>query len=384
MRTFVAVLCGLPVLAQATLTVNSGGGAMFTDVQPAILAAMPGDRIVVAGLGPYGAFTVDRGVDVEAPQGAVVPNFSVTNVPSAQRVRVAGFTVSQTNNGSVSVLGCAGRVLLADLRLAGGFALVSTPNPGLSIANAGDVLVDRGTFRGLDGIASGSPGVQVSNSNVTMLGPLVTGGGGFYGGSWGIVVSSGHLVMRNVNSQGGSGGGNPSGSPGGHGIEVLSGLALALGGCTFTGTPGWGGSPFPYPNGQGVRGNVRYTADTTLVGAASGGTMIPNRPRLNAQPAAAIGSNYTLAIAGDPTQWVALAFDLTSIHMPMPAFDGALHLTGTAIGVGILTLDAQGAGTYTFALPNFSAAQHLLIVVQGGAVAGGAPVLTAPALTYTY
>jgi hypothetical protein len=72
-----AVVSAATAAAQTTLTVNSAGGAQFTNVGSAIAASAPGDRIVVEGSRPYPAFLVDRGVDLEAIASAVCASIEV-------------------------------------------------------------------------------------------------------------------------------------------------------------------------------------------------------------------------------------------------------------------------------------------------------------------
>ncbi len=90
-----AALCCATAAAQRTWTVDANGGGQFTTVEPAILAASPGDLILVRA-GRYPGFLIDRGVTVVS-QGATLfqtlhnPVIAVRDVPAGQRVVVKGF-----------------------------------------------------------------------------------------------------------------------------------------------------------------------------------------------------------------------------------------------------------------------------------------------------
>jgi hypothetical protein len=91
-------LFGATLTAQRTWIVDLNGGGQFTEIQPAIDAAAPGDRIEVLGAGTYAPFVLDRGVDLEAMHGAAVNAIGgglrgnvIRDVPAGQWARVSGF-----------------------------------------------------------------------------------------------------------------------------------------------------------------------------------------------------------------------------------------------------------------------------------------------------
>ncbi len=380
--------------AQTTWIVNSGGGAQFTTIQPAIAAASPGDRIEVQGPGPYPAFVVDRGVDVVAIANAVCASVEVQGVPAGSRARVADFRVTFGPNSSVKVMNCAGSVLLSNLTPAA--TLYSTvAHPGLEITNCPTVFVDRGSYTGIHGFAiSGgdSSGALITNSSVVMVGSTLTGNdqlgptsplGSYYDpGFPAIKLVGGHLVLSGTVLHPGPSSSWPSIHTGTPALFIQSGFAQLLGGCQANGQQN---APSP---GYSIIGSARYTPDNVLVGplgtSASGATPspIPARPSLTTPATTSLGTNYALSFVGQPALTTFFALDFRHGHHWMPAFEGSFHLTGNAVLLAI-TLDAQGLGSYGFPVPNLPAARHLDIFAQGCALAGGTFALTAPAVTRT-
>lgn len=387
----VLVATTLPCLAQATWIVDAAGGGSFTAIQPAIAAASPGDRIVVQGAGPYAAFVLDKGLDVEAASGAACVTIEVVGVPAGQSARVAGFGVIQDNNGYVSVRACNGAVLLSGLTLAGTAWQVSVGNPGLQVLASANVFVDRGEFHGHAGTV-GAAGVAIDGSNVVLVGTSVLGGVdvatspsvGNTGRAGMLVTNGGHVTMRGVSITGRPGTSGPiAGGDGGDGVNVVSGEALVLGASSLTGLPGGGGWAHVGVQGHAARGNVRYTADTILVGPATTATPVPNRPLVTMPTTTPVGSTLVVAVAGDASQLVFVGLDLAHGYVPLPQFDGALTLTGNLPVVSLVALDGSGAGSLSIGIPNTPAAAHHDVFAQGLAVTSGAPVLTAPAVTRT-
>jgi len=392
-RSLVVVLStSLPCLAQTTWFVNAAGGGNFTAIQPAITAASPGDRIVVQGAGPYAAFVLDKGLDVEATAGAACVTIEVVGVPAGQSARVARFGVIQDNNGYVSVRNCSGAVLLSALALAGTSWQVSVGNPGLQVLASTSVFVDRGQFLGHGGTIGGA-GVAVDNSNVVLAGTSVTGGvhvptfpGAGNSGVAGVLVTNGgHATLRGASCVGGyASGGWLAGGDGGDGVNVVGGLALVLGSCSLTGLPGGGAGMYHVGQpGDAARGNVRYTADTVLVGAATTATMIANRAVLALAPSTPVGTSLGLSVTGAANLLVFVGLDLAHQYVPLPQFDGALVLTAGTPVFGLIALDASGSGSFALGIPNVPAATNQNVFAQGIADVGGSLLLTAPAVSRT-
>jgi len=389
---FVAATCAAPLTAQTTWIVNSAGGGQFTDIPPAIAAASPGDRIVVQGAGPYSAFVLDKGLDVEAVNSALTPKIEVVGVPAGQRARVAGFHLQ---NGSgrvqVSVEACAGGVSLVDLQ-----EIVPVPYYGSGIGEAGlrivdspRVLVDRGAFFGTADPVGGF-GLFMSNSRAAIIEATFKGGralnamGGGNPGKAGAALSSGsHAFLSGVDTIGGdcAAGIFGASASGGHGLTTdATSAAVVLAASHLEGRPGCAfGSP-----GQAAVGNVQYTLDCTIIGAVGPTTTsTPNRPALTMPTSIPVGSNLTTALQGGPGELVWLAFDLAHDYVPFSALGGAIVLTPNLILAGGVLLDGAGSGSLSFPIPNLPAAQNLDVIGQGLALVGGSWVLTGPDQTRT-
>lgn len=381
----------LPLVAQTTWTVNSAGGAMFTAIQPAIAAAAPGDRIEVQGAGPYGAFLVDRGVEIECTVGAICGAIEVVGVPLGQRVRVSGFVVDLQTHGRVSVRTCAGSVGLANVAYTGTGTFATGALPGLEVLDSPTVLVDHCDFRGHTDAVAGAPGVAITNSQVAFVGGSLVGGVLASGsttngddGRAGVVVVGSHVVATGVTWRGGpSSSGTTTGGDGGDAVHVVSGVAIVNGYSQLRCGFGSGGG-IPGQHGLAARGNVRLTTETLLIGSTSGATTIAQRPVIQAPGGAFVGTTATWYLAGPAGQLVAFALDLDWLYAPLPAFDGALVLTPNFVLVSALVLDAQGTASHALTIPNNPALRHLTVYAQGLAFFGGNVVLTGGTATHLF
>ncbi|HEX6812067.1 MAG TPA: hypothetical protein VF384_10630 [Planctomycetota bacterium] len=380
----------VPSTAQTTWTVNSAGGAQFTAIQPAITAAAPGDRIEVQGAGPYGAFVVDRGVEVEALVGALCGTIEVVGVPAGQAVRVSGLVVHHQVQGRVSVRNCGGNVLLAGIASSGTASVPGGAQPGLEVLDSPSVLVDHGDFHGQTDPISGAPGALITNSQVAFVSGSLYGGAlasaspaaGDTGRAGASIVNS-HVTMTGATVRGGQGtSGTSVGGNGGDAIHVLSGVAIVSGFSQLRG--GFGGiGPTAGQQGFAARGNVRLTSETFLIGSTTGTTTLPQRPVIHTNGGVMIGSTLTWDVAGSPGQLLVLALDLDWRYTPLPPFDGALILTANAVLAAAMVLDAQGNGSHSLPIPNVPALRHLDLFAQGLAFVGPALVLTGGTATHT-
>lgn len=243
------------------------------------------------------------------------------------------------------------------------------------------VLIAHCDWRGND-VPSGV-GAAIDGSQVVFV------GGSMLGGSWnttplgpdfrgmdGLLLANSHVTLRGVTVRGGAGSG-PN-HLGGDAIDVASGQALVLGHNQLRGGAGGGGL-----QGAAARGDVRFTADTLLIGPTFSATQMFNRPVVVAPGGVPIGTTLQWSVSGDPSQLVWLGLDLDFGYLPLPQLDSALVLTTSAALQPGMYLDATGAGTLSLAIPNVPALRHLDVFAQGAALVGGALVLTAPAVTHT-
>ncbi|MBK8180451.1 MAG: hypothetical protein IPK67_16475 [Planctomycetes bacterium] len=241
--------------------VNNGAGAHFTDIPPAIAAALPGDVILVRA-GNYSAFTLNSGLSVIG-QGLVRTsgNINLSSTPGGAVTALCEVQPSSRLN-SIRVTGCAGTVLLqglaaavvidasSDVRLSD---CTTSPAPGmlqgLRVTNSRAQIV-QSDFAGANGVdgtncgdgTSGGAGVQclgpsrVHFARSTAIGgrggdalgvlcvPFAGDGGSglsasapFTGGRLELILTGGGVGL----AQGGAGGVAPGGFDGFHGQSML-------------------------------------------------------------------------------------------------------------------------------------------------------------------
>lgn len=293
-RITLCLALAAPSLAnQIIVDASNGPGTNFTDIPPAVAAALPGDVIVVRA-GSYNAFTVDRRLTVVG-QGTVVVNgaLSFTNLVAGQRAAVVNVLPSD-----VVVANCQAPVILQDvtsthsLRITGSSdvrlrAVQVQPFLGLT---TDALIVDAGRLEAVSSGFRGSSGWDGYN------GPAVP----VQNGGTGIRLRSGaraHLALSDV--IGGDGSftyivpllicGN-----GGSGAWVEAGELVLAGGGSARALGGWGGANLLYNycdyDGFGGPGIVLYQPAVSLL--VHSGTTIEGRPSY-------YGSNCT-EIPGTP------------------------------------------------------------------------------------
>lgn len=113
MRGFLALyLCvAAPLFAQRTWTVDRTNrpGTDFTDLPPAVVAAAPGDTIIVR-VGAYTSSTIRNGIRLLAQGLVQITSLTLDSLPSQQELVVKGLSLSQ-----FAVQNCLGRVHLESL-----------------------------------------------------------------------------------------------------------------------------------------------------------------------------------------------------------------------------------------------------------------------------
>ena len=228
-----ASLVGLaaPAAAGNVLVVDAVGTRTFTDVQPAIDAAVDGDTILVRS-GTYGAFSV-----ANKALAIVGDNFAVVQIRGVMRVDdlSAGKTVVLENLKTTQVP-------------------VSTGSPGLHLSNdAGSVRLERCTFLGADG--------TIPAHRDAWQGALVE--------SCADVAFTDCTLRGGINSRGFVDNG-PADYPGIQGEALLARLStVVLHDCTVAGADGDAGRlPGGYDGGWGGDG-LRLEGGTVLASSCS-------------------------------------------------------------------------------------------------------------------
>src|SRR5262245_38667532 len=83
----------VPIPGQRTWVVDGAGGGDFRDIQPAVDASAPGDRIEIRA-GRYGGFAVRTGIDIDGAAGVIASGpVVVTDLPAGQWLRLCGIEV---------------------------------------------------------------------------------------------------------------------------------------------------------------------------------------------------------------------------------------------------------------------------------------------------
>ncbi len=264
-----------------------GSGADFSEIQPAVDAALPGDTILVRP-GSYGPLLVEKGVLVRASEGMFLLGFGATirNIPAGSTAGISGAT---TVGYPIQVRNNVGEVLLESLSLqAGEHTLwvdncanvsVTGANVSLSAGLGGDaVLIESSTVRvsdysfqggsgGLFIARDGGAALRVADSRVALaLGSLFGGHGtnGICPGSGGAALvslrSEIHLVGDGTGQlEGGHGGDSAdvscSGGHGGHAVESQQ-STLWVSQMALVGGQGGGGPGVLGQSGQSAFGNT--------------------------------------------------------------------------------------------------------------------------------
>jgi len=218
---------------------DGGFGVDFTDVQPAIDVAAPGDSILVRE-GSYGSLDVAKALTVfgEAPDGVDVDQATVHDTAPGQRVSLVAL------HGPVQVERCSGLVTLQ-----GG-------SDDVAIWSSADVRV-----RGLDCGSAGRCKVTVRGSRLELVGSRIEALNGDPGDT--AIRADGSVlhVAQVARAQGGNGldspDGNGFGSDAGHGLLATSSQVLltGTGQSVFKGGDGgWGDCCQPYWDGRSGHG----------------------------------------------------------------------------------------------------------------------------------
>jgi hypothetical protein len=382
------LFCGAALGQTRVWTVHQGGGGQFTEIQPAIAAASPGDRIEVLGAYIYQGFTLAKGLDLEATQGASARGCSIELVPEGAWARVAGF---KAVGPLISVSRCAGSVLLSRME---------TPphsfGPGLSVGESAAVWVRDCTILGGSGSWTfsmpGSVAATLGNSNVTLQHCSIAGGAGVgaiptyrlssTAGGGGVSVVGGDVLIEECSVNGGPGG-NGSGaappSPGGGGLGAYGAGVLVFGGASIRGGPyGYPSSGDPSSSIVGDRQfptAVRVTTDCTLTGASSYVSVVPPLPYIVSSGTASIGGRADLTLRGPQGTAALLLLDFVHNHVPLYGIDGALLLPPASMAALFpVSIGSGGSLPLTFPVPNDPILRNRFAFFQAAGLAPGAPL----------
>lgn len=381
----------------------NGPGTNFTNLPPAVSAAVSGDTIVVRA-GNYAPFDVTGKALTILGSGASVtvlnlPTFTglyqqakIFGVPSGTTFYVSGIRFAPpppgpafSANGAIQVGGATTKVVLTDCVMQAG--LVSPGNfgpPGMWVVDGAEVHASRCTFTGAPGAADqfgggGGPGVWLHGipgcvfvaDACTFTGGARTGGiagaGGGTGGA-GLRVTRGAATLSRCSAYGGA---DVFGGPGAAGILVESfdsipGFVRAAG--TASDVFQGGATTSALPGNPAIRANTGASAiahgSITLLPGSPGGPVTMGPVTLGAVPLPYLSMTGTPTPAGDllasqpvtatfegfvPSAPAVLFVDLAPIYLaPGSPIVGAQLVPFPGAAMLDLTLDAAGMFQMSF------------------------------------
>lgn len=396
-----------------------GPGQPFTQIQQAIDAASPGDRVFVAP-GNYLSFELNKAIEVRGAGVAetFVRNFSfpsttkVSGIPAGAVATISSmvFTHEDINIQSqplVRVSDNAGTVVFHHVHIATLTFAQPWNSPTVRATDTHRLILQRCEVRGFGGSPFGGighPALRATNTSLEISRSRLVAGQNSPGhntfvedsGPPALLVVGGDVRLARVQAQGG-GGTFDSFSflplPGGAGVELRDAELIVSGGPDneLEGGKGSSNGSASSAGGAGIRlvGNssVQYAPDAVLVGGRdgagttqaapvqveAGASAVPlaqNLMSLALEPqTASLGANVVFEFDGEPA---ALTFTLVSTGLgPKLALDGitgVVHLD-TALGSFLPTfaLDANGrylAGATVPGLPALAGAHVWLQAVQ--------------------
>ncbi len=368
--------------AQQTWIVDAGGvgvpGVHFTQVQPAVDAAAPGDRIEVRGSYYYPGFTIDRGVSVYAVQNASCSSINVSGVATSDQASLYGFA----NIGGLFVTACAGTVHVQ----ATSVSYVAVTDPAIEITNSDRVYLRDVSVAWLPNFGTwwAPPAVRLANSDVvfdqcTIIGAPGDGLGGTASTALFVDFWSTALVVGG-RLQGGWGQGGSYQGPG-IGCEGpgIAGPAIDGGGRTvaLAGAEILGGSGMP--STSGCPAGIAAPAVTPMA-TGFGQTLLAYgcivQPPCTACPTeslaylsspsqTSIGTTVSIDVQGANADLVGLFADLNHTALVIPGFDVPWTLSTSPVALAAFVLPANGTASYSQVVPNQPSLLHLAVYYQG-------------------
>lgn len=243
-----------------TWVVDGGGSGDFTDIQPAVDAAVEGDEIWIL-VGDYGTVTVSGKslhlVGQVGPGGwppIYCDQVLVENLGPQQRVLISGLVIEEDSTaGGVELVvrDCIGAVRMQHCRIGEYNSWATTSDPVARVRNSRNIAFLSCRFYAQD--SSVTPGVRLEDSSVSFWSCHVRGsnGEGSTGEPWnneqgtdgatGCEIVSSFLFAAETTFWGGHGADCVCGEPGdgGNGMEVSGDSRVELLSCAVRG--GFGG-----------------------------------------------------------------------------------------------------------------------------------------------
>ncbi|MBM3976553.1 MAG: hypothetical protein FJ299_06135 [Planctomycetes bacterium] len=414
-----------------------GPGQPYAEIQPAIDAAQPGDRIFVAP-GLYQPFDVAKALEIRGsgPGSTSVTGFfpglytKVLNVPSGAIATLAGMSfihsdpTAQTINPLVHVGANAGTVVLQDLQINVVGLAYPLIGPGLRVSNSQRVFVQRCQIHGFIGSIFGGVGHPAIDAEQTALwisdSKLFAGnatGGPFTIGEVGapaLRFKQGQLHLARVIARGGTGEYGVLSQqpyPGGAGACIENASLVVTGGPTLVtgatnqligGKGTWNGN-LNSSGGPGLEllgtSSAQLALDAVVQGGLDGLGVVPASPytysltstvtqlahRLPsivlAPQSAGLGTTVALEFAGNPGALVVPVVSAgLGAPLALPGVAGSVHIDlASSSALSAVTIGANSLGSKSVGVPADAALIGAHAWFQTGELAGSTLRLSNPA-----
>lgn len=364
--------------AQRTWVVDSRGGAGvdFLQIQPAIDAAQPRDRIEVQAVASsrYASFLLTKGIDIDGVGGvADVYASAVRATPPGHTARLSNLRFSSDHPFSdigLRIETCAGPVLLRFVVVLGQWGWHAC-----RVSDSPNVMISFASLEAAGALSDVRAGLLVERSTVNLRTSNVQGGGSSIQrgvGGPAVRIDDSSLVVADSSLVGGRGGPalaiaqsclstDPNrGGPGGSGLEG-NGRAVVIAQSSLTGGLAGLTSLFLHPSCAGVpgpsvnmpQGVAIVSADSQLNGGFVGVVSIAEQPTLSVPPRVPVGSPFTASMTAPAGSGIKLFASLEQAHevigllpvprlVEFPTFAVATAATGASGQVSVvLTLPSD-------------------------------------------
>lgn len=403
-----------------------GSGYPFQEIQAAVEAALPGDRVFVVA-GDYGPVTLTKSIQlsgegsgntrilgIQDASGAGRPALSIVGLPSSQRVLFHGFELlfddaaTTKTTRLIELSDCAGGIELFDLKMVRDQLDATLPGEEaayLWIENcprvaASDVrFITAPVSAATLGPVEPYSALRAIHSNVTFSDsrfdaaytPFAAAGLELSGADAIELVNS-DLWLGFSTVRGGARGdqGSDPAVLAGDGIDALNSSVVIHGGRNnqvLGGPSEHAGGPGAAAAGAAVRldstSRLEYAVDANLVGGkglvgtsasaiaqASGSTVVAHPDRLPTMwvlnPIGALNTKQPLTLEGDPGATHLWWFGLqTTAPLPVPGVSGSWWMLNAASILNLpVVIEPNGFSTVELAIPNLPQLNGLMLCYQ--------------------